>query len=614
MAYRTLNCHATLQGHAEAAWSVAWNPKYPLLASCSTDRDVRLHSYTEMASGVSGEAQAVFTLKEVIPTGHKRTVRQVAWSPTGDILATASFDSTVGIWERNPEAMTDDGSDEPVWDCSGTLEGHDSECKSVAFNHNGTLLASCSRDKSVWIWEVEPDSEFECLSVMMEHSQDVKVVAWHPREELYVDDPSEDWFCYTTLAGHSSTVWSLAFSPCGTFLASASDDNTICIWRQFTAQECAEKGVTPDGKVPGRAGDKWLEVEHIKDHFTRTVYSLSWTTGDERDEQQKLGKLAAAGADGKICVFHLGPDPKSPVRLQYQLAASVKNAHGTNDINCVSWAPPQPGSNRSPSLLASAGDDGALTSVVVNMATGQVGVQKLLRESIPFVSTYGFTRVAVKKALEKQLASQGDVEPLRVERALEQLFPGEDAAPTSAPRRLFQAWDDEACSTMMSVSGPRDHLNPNKEAIGDAVYLLHTRLSTSASARSHLLPIFGLLSSDVLLSHKRSGNSSSLWTGAVPTPLPLARRAGCIVEQACYAAGMHGNHGTEWYATRSRLAQAYGSAELVLATQPEISLEQCNALLDRIAHTATFYDTAQDASERLGQWIQWGGRGWLGTL
>ena len=29
-----------------------------------------------------------------------------------------------------------------------------------------------------------PDYEFECVSVLMEHTQDVKCVAWHPSEEV----------------------------------------------------------------------------------------------------------------------------------------------------------------------------------------------------------------------------------------------------------------------------------------------------------------------------------------------------------------------------------------------------------------------------------------------
>lgn len=31
---------------------------------------------------------------------------------------------------------------------------------------------------------VQPDSDFECIAVMMEHGQDVKSLAWHPHEEV----------------------------------------------------------------------------------------------------------------------------------------------------------------------------------------------------------------------------------------------------------------------------------------------------------------------------------------------------------------------------------------------------------------------------------------------
>lgn len=153
---------------------------------------MRLFSYRQLSSGVSDKKEWVFNLQEVIPTGHKRTVRSVAWSPNGQVLATASFDSTVGLWERIPENIrAEEGSDGPEWECFGTLEGHDSECKSVAFSYNGNLLASCGRDKSVWVWEAQPDADYECIGVLIEHSQDVKCVLWHPKEEVRMASDSK---------------------------------------------------------------------------------------------------------------------------------------------------------------------------------------------------------------------------------------------------------------------------------------------------------------------------------------------------------------------------------------------------------------------------------------
>ena len=106
-----------------------------------------------------------------------------------------------------------DEEDEDEWRFAVILDGHDSEIKCVAFASTSPLLATCSRDKSVWIWEELEDDNFETVAVLQEHEGDVKCVAWHPGEELlasgsYDDtirlwrEDVDDWACCALLTGH----------------------------------------------------------------------------------------------------------------------------------------------------------------------------------------------------------------------------------------------------------------------------------------------------------------------------------------------------------------------------------------------------------------------------
>src|SRR5688500_13733291 len=83
--------------------------------------------------------------------GHRDGILSVAYSPDGRLLASASRDGTIKIW--NVET-----GDEQT-----TLEGHSGQVLRLAFGSNN-LLASAGADKTVRLWDIAAGESIATLT------------------------------------------------------------------------------------------------------------------------------------------------------------------------------------------------------------------------------------------------------------------------------------------------------------------------------------------------------------------------------------------------------------------------------------------------------------------
>ncbi|HEV3144844.1 MAG TPA: AAA family ATPase, partial [Gemmataceae bacterium] len=269
------------KGHAGDITSVSFSTDGKVVATASWDKTIKLWN---VASG-----EELLTL-----SGHGGVVSYVLFADDGNTLATASWDKTVYLW-RLPGG-------EPI----GSLKGHTGVVTSLAYSPDGSRLASCGWDKTVRLWEVRRQTELKALEG---HERMVTSVAYAPNGLLLASgswdktvrlwEPSSGK-TVAVLKGHSGDITSVAFSRDGKTLASGSLDHSVKLWDMETKKERAT--------LRGHGGEV-TSVAFSRDgrflataSWDRTVKLWNFETGELRATLQ--------GHNGVVTSIAFAPDSR----------------------------------------------------------------------------------------------------------------------------------------------------------------------------------------------------------------------------------------------------------------------------------------------------------------
>lgn len=180
---------------------------------------------------------------------HTSSVHQLAFSPDGRALATADQSGTVQIWDT--ATGTGVGTFQP-YPPPAHPAGNNPAISSIAYSGDGTLLATAAMGSPVKLWDsrtlaqtFELEQAAECVSF----SPKAKVFAFAGLGDRRHPPPVPEFNVHirdavtnrelAVLQGHIDFILSMAFSPDGKRIATASQDRTVKIWDVRSGEELA---------------------------------------------------------------------------------------------------------------------------------------------------------------------------------------------------------------------------------------------------------------------------------------------------------------------------------------------------------------------------------------
>jgi WD40 repeat protein len=222
-----------LEGHGDKVSKAAFSPDSQLVATIT--EWVRQESGGGPAPAIDTAARLWEVASEERPKelqGHTREIRDVAFSPNGNLVVTASVDETARVWDSHTKRELT------------ILRGHQSPVQSARFSADGTSILTTAEDGGVRLWEAVTGREVP-LKAGGDAGSDEAAFSADARQVLAVDGVHNVVSVYDSRSGN--LVKRITDVPTGLSKASFSPDgrNLLIVGQQ----EIREQPIKGEGDV-----------------------------------------------------------------------------------------------------------------------------------------------------------------------------------------------------------------------------------------------------------------------------------------------------------------------------------------------------------------------------